>query len=115
MAELIPWFNGPGAKVDGILRAGIAHLWFDTIHPFEDCNGRVGRALIDLALAQDLKSELCLYSIANELSAQRVSYCDEWQAARREGADVNRWLVWFCSIFEQACARSANVMQTSLT
>lgn len=114
MARLITWFNGRGTKLDGLVRAGLAHLWFESIHPFEDGNGRVGRALVDLALAQDLQSDLRLYSMATELSAQRETYYKELQAASRAGADINRWLAWFCAMFENACVRSANVMQSAL-
>ncbi len=113
MAELISWFNGPSTKLDGLVRAALAHLWFESIHPFEDGNGRVGRALVDLALAQDMKSDLRLYSMATEFSAQRKSYYDELNAAQK-GGDINQWLDYFCSAFEKACERSADVMQSAL-
>jgi Fic family protein len=113
--KFLKWFNGPSRKMDGLLRAGIAHLWFESIHPFEDGNGRVGRAIVDLALAQDLKSGLRLTSMATELSAQRDAYYAELAAASRAGADATRWLAWFCRTFRQACARSATVIDISLT
>ena len=113
-AKFIKWFNGPSRKMDGLLRAGIAHLWFESIHPFEDGNGRVGRAIVDLALAQDVQSDLRLYSLAAELSATRDVYYGELHAASRADAGITRWLNWFCRTFAAACARSVKVIDSSL-
>jgi len=112
--RFLKWFNGPGHKMDGLLRAGIAHLWFESIHPFEDGNGRVGRAIADLALAQELQSDSRLVSLSTQLSAERDAYYTELHAASRADADVTRWLLWFCGQFEAACRRSSNLMQLSV-
>ncbi len=114
VAKFIRWFNGPSRQMDGLLRAGIAHLWFESIHPFEDGNGRVGRAIVDLALAQDVQSDLRLYSLATEFAAERDAYYDQLHAASRADADITRWLNWFCRTFAAACARSVNVIDSSL-
>ncbi len=114
VAKFIKWFNGPSRKMDGLLRAGTAHLWFESIHPFEDGNGRVGRAIVDLALAQDVQSDLRLYSLAAELSAERDVYYDELHLASRVDADMTRWLDWFCRTLTAACARSVSVIDSSL-
>lgn len=114
VAKFLKWFNGPSRNVDGLLRAGIAHLWFESIHPFEDGNGRVGRALCDLALAQELQSDSRLVSLATELSAERDAYYAELHAASRADADNTRWLLWFCGRFEAACERSSKLMHAAL-
>ena len=114
VARFLAWFNGPSRSMDGLLRAGIAHLWFESIHPFEDGNGRVGRALADLALAQELQSDSRLVSLATELSARRDAYYAELHAASRADADNTRWLMWFCGTFEAACKRSSALMHGAL-
>ena len=114
IARFLKWFNGPSRKMDGLLRAGIAHLWFESIHPFEDGNGRVGRALADLALAQEMKSVSRLVSLATELSAERETYYAELHAASRADADYTRWLMWFCGGFEAACKRSWALMYAAM-
>ena len=108
------WFNGPSRELDGLLRAGIAHLWFESIHPFEDGNGRVGRAIADLVLAQELQSASRLVSLSTELASEREAYYMELHTASRANADVTRWLLWFCGRFEAACGRSSKLMHAAL-
>ena len=68
MHTFLKWFNRTRAgPEDGLVRAGIAHLWFESIHPFEDGNGRVGRAILDLALAQDVRRATRLHRVSSEL------------------------------------------------
>ena len=112
--RFLAWFNGESRTQDGLLRAGIAHLWFEIIHPFEDGNGRIGRAIVDLALAQDLKGHPRIYSVAAELAAARTCYYDELQLASRDGADIDRWLVWFCRTFVEASMRSKSIVLSAL-
>ena len=113
MRKFLGWFNDSRA-MDGLARAGIAHLWFEIIHPFDDGNGRVGRAIADLALAQQLGSHPRIVSLATELSARRADYYGQLRAASLEGADITRWLAWFCDSVHKACERSAAVMEASL-
>ncbi len=114
LRRFLAWFNGAGRAQDGLVRAGIAHLWFEIIHPFDDGNGRIGRAIVDLALAQDLKAHPRVYSLAAELAANRARYYDELQMASQDGADIGRWLDWFCRTFALACARSTSVVMSAL-
>ena len=76
MNRFLAWFNQPPAELDGLLRAGLAHAWFELVHPFEDGNGRVGRALLDRALAQDERRERRLYSLSARIESQRDAYYD---------------------------------------
>lgn len=114
MRKFLGWFNGESRALDGLARAAIAHLWFEIIHPFEDGNGRVGRAIVDLALAQDLEFHLRIVGLSTELSATRADYYARLREASLEGADVTRWLTWFCTSIRNACERSAAVMESSL-
>jgi len=88
--------------IDGIMRAAIAHLWFETIHPFEDGNGRIGRAIMDLALAQALGPSSSLYSLSSQLSKHRRAYYEMLNQAQRGGLDVSDWVIWFCEKFSAA-------------
>jgi Fic family protein len=111
----LDWFQtSRDSPVDGLLRAGTAHLWFETVHPFEDGNGRVGRAIIDLALAQDAKLDQRLYSVSRRLAEHRDDYYAELAAASRGGLDITRWLTWFVEQFEEACRVSEAVIDLSL-
>src|SRR5665213_359333 len=111
----LDWFQSSrDSSVDGLLRAGTAHLWFETLHPFEDGNGRVGRAVIDLALAQDAKMDQRLYSVSRRLAEHRSEYYAKLNAASRGGLDITRWLTWFVGQFEDACRASEAVIDLSL-
>ena len=114
MKLFLGWFNGERNTMDGIARAGVAHLWFEILHPFDDGNGRVGRAIVDLALAQHLQSHPRMVSLSTELSARRNEYYAQLHAASLEGASITRWLMWFCDCVHKACERSGAVMDASL-
>ena len=106
MKALLKWFEeGRGhPSTDGIVRSAIAHLWFEAIHPFEDGNGRIGRALSDLALAQDLRSNQRLFSMSQQLWLDRAGYYSQLQAASaQESMDVTPWVRWFVGCVEKAC------------
>lgn len=104
MLRFISWFNAtapdhaadpPRVPMDGVVRAAIAHLWFECIHPFEDGNGRVGRALIDMVLAQHLRPPVRLHSLSRQLLASRSAYYEALHSASRGGMDVTAWVQWF--------------------
>ena len=118
MTRFLAWFNGSapggGIAVDGLVRAGLAHLWFETIHPFEDGNGRVGRALADMALAQDANAPVRLYSLSRRLHENRAQYYDALNAAQCGALDVTDWVVWFVAQFEAACEQSAAIVRAAV-
>lgn len=102
MQRFLAWFNQTGGAVeaeaprmDGIARAAVAHLWFESIHPFEDGNGRLGRAIIDMALAQHLRPSVRLHSLSRQLLASRGAYYAALNRASRGGMDVTAWVQWF--------------------
>ena len=110
VGAFLNWFNGP-AGPEGVLRAGLAHLWFVTIHPFEDGNGRIARAITDLALAQSENSGQRFYSMSSRIREERSDYYDMLERTQKGGLDVTDWLAWFVGCFaraldgaEQTCA-----------
>ncbi|NOX94535.1 MAG: Fic family protein [Alphaproteobacteria bacterium] len=108
MAAFIKWFNktAPTGKnpLPSVERAGIAHLWFECIHPFEDGNGRIGRAISEKALTQGRRKPV-FTSLAGVLLYHRKEYYQQLELASRT-LDVNRWLKWFSDIVLDAQARS---------
>ena len=101
MRRFLEWFNTrPGPE--GLLRAGLAHLWFVTIHPFEDGNGRIARAIADKALAQSEHSSQRFYSVSSQIRKERTAYYDMLERTQRGTLDVTDWLVWFLGGFTRA-------------
>ncbi len=97
----LEWFNRRN-KPEGLLRAGLAHLWFVTIHPFEDGNGRVARAIADQALAQSENLGQRFYSMSSQIRKERSAYYDALESAQQGTLDVTDWLVWFLDCLSRA-------------
>ena len=118
MTRFLTWFRdsepGRGIAIDGVVRAAIAHLWFETIHPFEDGNGRIGRALCDMVLAQDAQAPLRLYSLSRQLHENRAQYYERLNAAQCGPLDVSDWVLWFIRQFEAACKKSADIIRSAV-
>jgi Fic family protein len=101
MAQFLTWFNAD-TPLDAVLKAGIAHLWFVTIHPFEDGNGRVARALTELQLARADASAQRFYSLSAQMRLERTAYYIQLEAAQKGGLDSTEWLVWFLTCLSRA-------------
>ncbi len=114
LKRFLGWFNKPPPQVDGLLRAGVAHAWFELVHPFEDGNGRVGRALLDRALAQDENRSSRLYSLSARFMAVRSEYYDALGALSRGDLDATEWLKWFLEQVIAACGESAGTVDRVL-
>jgi Fic family protein len=110
MHRFLSWFNTPRAELDGLIRAGLVHAWFEVIHPFEDGNGRIGRALIDRALAQDERQAIRLYSVSAQLMKVRDQYYAALESLSRGPMDVTPWLGWFLTQFTAAVRQSAQTI-----
>ena len=83
MSVFLAWFNGSADGLDPVLKAGIAHLWFVTIHPFEDGNGRIARAIVDQQLARSEKSAQRFYSVSAQIRQERNAYYDILEATQK--------------------------------
>ena len=120
MERFLTWFAEttpvPGTQpiVDGLARAAIAHVWFETIHPFEDGNGRVGRAIVDMAMAQDHRTPLRLYSLSRELLEHRAGYYDGLAKVQTGDGDVGEWVAWFAGRLTAACRRTGTIIDAAL-
>jgi Fic family protein len=107
MTEFLDWFNG-GPEVDPVLKAGIAHLWFVTIHPFDDGNGRIARAIADLCLARSEKSPQRFYSMSAQIRQERNAYYGILERTQsgtmdtRPSLDITPWMDWFLACLGRA-------------
>ena len=137
MAQLLQWFestrplenaqSADAGATNGLVRAALVHLWFETVHPFEDGNGRIGRALADMALAQDLAARQWgsagqapqrfsapIFGMARRMLVQRSAYYDALNAAQRGTPEVTAWVLWFVQAFTQGCIASQAVVRQAL-
>jgi Fic family protein len=94
MQRFMDWFNADPAD-DPVIKAGLAHLWLVTIHPFEDGNGRIARAVGDMALARAEQSTQRYYSLSAQIQGERKDYYNRLEATQQGGMDVTAWLEWF--------------------
>lgn len=111
IAEFLAWFNASRTEValDPVLRAAIAHFWFVTLHPFDDGNGRIARALTDLALAQGERQSIRFYAMSVAILADRKGYYRQLEGAQKiasvkEPLELTPWLHWFITTLQQAIA-----------
>lgn len=102
LQRFIQWFNQPPDSLNMALRAGIAHLWFVTLHPFDDGNGRVTRALTDRALAQAERTSIRYYSHSAAIMSKRQQYYDMLESSQRDSLDITSWLEWFLTVLIDA-------------
>ncbi len=101
MTKFLAWFNTP-PSMDPVIKAGMAHLWFVTIHPFEDGNGRIARAIADMALARADGTKDRFYSMSSQIEVERKEYYNKLEAAQRGDLDITRWLEWFLECLDRA-------------
>jgi Fic family protein len=101
MDEFLAWFNRK-EQIDDVLKAAVAHLWFVTIHPFEDGNGRIARAIADMALARSENSPQRFYSMSAQISVERNAYYDVLEATQKGDLDITNWLEWFSGCLGRA-------------
>lgn len=101
METFLAWFEGE-KEINAILKASIAHLWFVTIHPFEDGNGRIARAIADMALARADNSTQRFYSMSAQIRRERNVYYDMLEATQKGELDITPWLEWFLACLDRA-------------
>lgn len=108
--NFLAWWNKNSGNTEGFLRAAIAHFWFVTIHPFEDGNGRITRALTDMALAQDEKLQVRFYSLSSRIMEERNAYYDVLEKCSKGGSDITAWLEWFLGCLIRAMEKSETII-----
>ncbi|HEV2613593.1 MAG TPA: Fic family protein [Gammaproteobacteria bacterium] len=110
----LEWFNQPKTNMDLIIKAAIAHLWFVTLHPFDDGNGRITRAITDMVLAQAENQPNRYYSMSTQITKERKAYYEELERAQKGPLDITRWILWFLQCLHQAILKSESLLETVL-
>lgn len=115
----LQWFNDADGSLDPVLKAGLAHLWFVTIHPFDDGNGRIARAIADMALARSEGSPQRFYSMSAQIRTERETYYELLERTQRvspdiAALDVTGWLVWFIGCLDRAFESSETTLAAVL-
>lgn len=110
MDKFLNWFNNDH-KLDPVLKAAIAHFWFIIIHPFDDGNGRIGRAITDLLLARAEESGERFYSMSSQILVERKRYYEVLQKVQHSSGDITEWLDWFLNCLKNAMLATENTTQ----
>jgi Fic family protein len=113
MKTFLDWFNAD-TPIDPVLKAGIAHLRFVTIHPFDDGNGRIARAIADMALARSEHSAQRFYSMSAQIRQERNAYYDMLEATQKGDLDITPWLEWFLACLARAFDGAQSILATVL-
>jgi Fic family protein len=113
MSAFLDWFNTT-SNIDPVLKAGVAHFWFVTIHPFEDGNGRIARAIADMALARAEETSERFYSASAQIEAERKQYYNELESSQRGTVDITLWLEWFFGCLGRAIQKAEHDLASIL-
>lgn len=114
MNTFLTWFECNDDDLDPVLKAGIAHLWFVTIHPFEDGNGRIGRAIADMALARADRITERFYSLSTQIEAERKEYYHQLERQQRDTTDITNWLDWFLDCLGRSIISANDTLGSTL-
>jgi len=114
MRAFLSWFNADQGD-DPVIKAAVAHLWFVTIHPFDDGNGRIARAIADMGLARSEHSTQRFYSMSAQIRQERNAYYDMLEATQKGTLDITAWLRWFLECLDRAFDGAERVLATVLT
>lgn len=113
MDVFLHWFNNE-TKIDPVLKAAIAHFWFIIIHPFDDGNGRIARAISDLLLARSDDSSQRFYSLSSQILVERKVYYEILQKVQHSNGDITEWLSWFLNCLFKAIISTEDTIQNIL-
>lgn len=113
LKAFLSWFNGQDG-IDPVLKAGVAHLWFVTIHPFDDGNGRIARAIADMQLARSEQSPQRFYSMSAQIRQERKDYYKILEATQKGDLDVTEWLLWFLACLSRAFDGAEGILASVL-
>jgi Fic family protein len=114
MTRFLEWFNTP-SSTDPVIQAALAHFWFVTVHPFEDGNGRIARAIADTVLARSERSPQRFYSMSSQIQQERKAYYDVLERSQKGSLDVTTWIDWFLGCLQRAIQASEGTLQSILT
>lgn len=114
MENFLHWLNTGRLLIDSVLKAAIAHFWFITIHPFDDGNGRMARAITDMWLARSDNTSQRFYSMSNQILEEKKTYYDILEKTQQSDGDITDWLVWFLFCLERALINTENILESTL-
>ncbi|SDL73076.1 Fic family protein [Siphonobacter aquaeclarae] len=114
MDSFLTWFNAED-RIDPVLKAALAHLWFVTIHPFDDGNGRIARALTDLMLARSDESAQRFYSMSAQIRLERKQYYEILETTQKGDLTITGWLLWFFHCLDLALSAANDLLDTVLS
>lgn len=114
MVNFLDWLNNGHISIDPVLKAAIAHFWFITIHPFDDGNGRIARAITDMLLARSDNTSQRFYSVSNQVLEERKVYYDILEKTQRGDGDITNWLLWFLSCLERALINTEKILESTI-
>lgn len=114
MDKFLSWLNDDNIVIDSILKAAIAHFWFIIIHPFDDGNGRIARAISDMLLARSENSSERFYSLSNQIQQEKNLYYETLKTVQHSNGDITKWLVWFLTCLKHALLETEESMQNIL-
>lgn len=113
MQSFITWFNSH-SNADGVIKSAIAHLWFITIHPFDDGNGRIARAISDLALARSDGVQQRFYSMSSQIRQERSDYHEILERTQKGTTDITPWMHWFISCLGRALESARDTLASTI-
>ena len=113
MEAFVSWFEST-EQIDLTLKAAVAHLWFVTIHPFDDGNGRIARALSDMMLARSENSGQRFYGVSAQIQKERKEYYQYLESTQKGNLDITQWLVWFLDCLDRAIAGAESLLAVVL-
>jgi Fic family protein len=113
MKAFLAWFDAT-QDIDPVIKAAVAHLWFVTIHPFEDGNGRIARAITDMVLARSEQCAERFYSMSAQIRLERESYYNVLEATQKGELDISEWLEWFLDCLGRAFGRADTILSNVL-
>lgn len=116
MKIFLDWINidSQNSKIDDVIKSAIAHLWFVTIHPFDDGNGRIARAITDMLLSRSDGSQMRFYSMSNEILNNRDSYYDILEKTQHGTNEITEWIIWFLNCLLDSINESSSTMNSIL-
>src|SRR5215813_2318575 len=114
MKRFLTWYEDKTLGIEPLIKAGLAHLYFVTIHPFEDGNGRIARAITEVSFARTEDSALRFYSMSSQIREERKGYYEILESTQKHGMDITNWLVWFLDCLGRAIGKATELTSSVL-
>ena len=113
MNQFLDWLNA-ASTTDLVIKSAVAHFWFVTIHPFDDGNGRIARAIADMVLARSEKSSQRFYSMSSQVQKERKAYYDVLERCQKGGLDISIWIEWYLECLRHAISSAEETLKAVL-